>query len=293
MAGDPSAAMYEVLHRLTRFLPASNPWRALAREAIFIALFAVAIAAMEWLSHRDLRRYVSPIFLNDVGYSLFYQGGIYNLLYLPVFAYLQKRLAFADLHVLDRLSLPVGFVAFWLIADFFQYWVHRLHHVSRFLWAFHQVHHAPTRLNFLQSNRNHIVEQMVSNAVMFFPILILGVPRVMWMPFLVFHTILEALQHAELPWRYGPLYRVIVSPMFHNLHHSSVATEYNGNFAKILSMWDFVFGTAVDRDSLPAAYGIEGIEIPERLTAQIIAPFQTLRRRDEAPPASVETAVAP
>jgi sterol desaturase/sphingolipid hydroxylase (fatty acid hydroxylase superfamily) len=289
---NPQAIMLELLHRVTRYFPASDPWRSLTRAAVLIAVFAVGIAALEWLAHRDLGRYRSAVFFNDIAYTLFYQGGIYNLLYLPVFAVLQKKFAFANLHILDALPVPIAFVAFWVIADFGEYWIHRLHHASKYLWAFHSVHHAPTRLTFLMSNRNHLVEQMVSNALMFLPILILGTPRVVWMPFMLFHIVLESLQHAELSWRYGPLYRVIVSPLFHNLHHSTIATEYNGNYAKILSFWDFVFGTAVDRESLPAAYGIDGIQIAERLDAQLLAPFALLRRGVESAPAPAAPAMA-
>ena len=279
----------QTLRQLLRFLPQHDPWRALSREAIVIALFLLVIVALERLNRADLTRYRRREFFNDFVYALFYQGGIYNfLIYVPVFSTLQKRLAFADLHVLTSVPAPVSFILFWLIADFVGYWIHRMQHAVPFLWAFHSVHHAPSRITFLTSNRLHVVEQFVANALMFIPILVLGVPQKVWLPFIVFHTMLEALQHATLSWRYGPLYRVFVSPLFHNLHHSTIATEYNGNYSKILSIWDFVFGTAVDRESLPAAYGIEGIEIPERLSAQLVAPFKILRKRSET--AAVEAA---
>jgi sterol desaturase/sphingolipid hydroxylase (fatty acid hydroxylase superfamily) len=271
-------------------LPQHEPWRALSREAVLICIFATVIVVLEGLSSGDLTRYRSRQFLNDLAYSFFYQGGIYNLLiYVPVFSTLQQRLTWADLHVLSALPPVAAFVAYWLIADFLGYWLHRLQHATPFLWAFHSVHHAPTRITFLTSNRNHLVDQFMANIIMFVPILVLGVPRTIWLPFVVAQTMLEALQHAELSWRYGHLYRVIVSPLFHNLHHSTAASEYNGNYAKILALWDFVFGTAVDRDRLPAAYGIDGIEIPERLTAQFAAPFRLLSRRDEGAVSVAET----
>ena len=271
-----------MLRSLVHLLPQREPWGALAREAVLIVIVAAVIVAFEYFSRSDLRRYRSREFLNDLAYSFFYQGGLYTLLvYAPIFNTLQKRLAFADLHVLTNLPPAAAFVCFWLITDFLGYWLHRMQHTMPFLWAFHSIHHAPARITFLTSNRNHLIDQFIANTIMFIPILILGVPRVIWLPFLVLHTMLEAMQHAELPWRYGALYRVVVSPLFHNLHHSTLATEYNGNYSKILSVWDFVFGTAVDRPRLPAAYGIEGIEIPERLSIQFLAPFRQLLRRDQ------------
>jgi len=271
---------------LHRVLPHDEPWRSLTREALFIAALAVLIITLEWLYGRDIAsRYRSRNFLNDLAWSFFYQGGIYNLLiYAPIFGALQKRLAFTGLHVFSALPPAAGFAAFWLAADFLGYWIHRLQHSTPFLWAFHSIHHTPKRLTFLTSNRNHPIEQLIANLIMFVPILILGVPQTIWIPFLLVHSLLEALQHSALAWKFGPFYRLLVSPMFHNLHHSTKASEYNGNYAKILSVWDFVFGTAVNRDELPAEFGVEGIEVPENLGAQLLWPFRMLwgRKTDVA-----------
>jgi sterol desaturase/sphingolipid hydroxylase (fatty acid hydroxylase superfamily) len=272
----------DLIRRLLFFLPHSEPWRSLTREAVFIAVVAAAVITLEWLHRRDLNRYRTRNFFNDVLYSFFYQGGIYNLfIYIPLFAFLQKRLAFADLHILTALPAVAAFAIYWLITDFLGYWLHRFQHSNRFLWAFHSIHHTQTQMTFLTSNRNHLIDQFIANAIMFVPLLVLGVPKKVWIPFLLVHSAVEALQHAELNWKYGPLYRLIVSPLFHNLHHSTKASEYNGNYSKILSIWDFVFGTAVDREELPPAYGVEGLDVPETVSGQLLAPFRLLARRQQ------------
>ena len=281
------AAFIDSIRALLRHLPQQEPWRSLSREAVFIALVAVVMIALERYYRRDLTRYRSRTFVNDIAYSFFYQGGIYNaLIYVPIFSWAQKHLAVFDLHLLGSLPPAAGFLCFWLAADFLGYWLHRLQHSWSFLWAFHSIHHAPTQITFATSSRNHPVDQLLANCIMFIPILILGVPKTVWIPVLLAHTALEMLQHAALSWKFGPLYHVVVSPLFHNLHHSADPREYNGNYSKILSIWDYVFGTAVERDELPARLGIDGQPIAETVRAQLLTPFLTLakQRRREPPP---------
>jgi len=277
-----------LLHLL---LPSQEPWRSLTREGLFLIVATAVIIAIESAYKRDLGRYRSRGFVNDLAYSFFYQGGIYTLfIYVPVFSALQKQLSMFDLHVLTNLPATWAFLVFWLTTDFLGYWLHRMQHTVPFFWAFHSIHHAPARITFATSSRNHPLDQFMANAILFIPILILGAPKTVWVPMLLVHAALEMLQHTAVPWKFGPLYRVVVSPIFHNLHHSSDPTEYNGNYAKILSIWDFVFGTAVVRDELPARFGIDGMEIPETVSGQLLTPFYTLAGRRASPPAVEEPA---
>lgn len=272
--------LYEWLRGLVHSVPDVGLARPLVREGVVILLCLALVGCLEWLQRRDFGHYRTRSFGNDLLYSFFYQGGVYNLLvYVPLFGALQQHMGFAQLNVLHALPLPVAFVLYWLIADFIGYWLHRLLHTWAPLWAFHSVHHAPKQMTFLTSNRNHIVEQMFFNAVMLLPIVMMGAPKSIWLPMLVLISVGESLQHARLSWRYGPFYRVFVSPMFHNLHHSTKPDEYNGNYGKILSVWDFVFGTGVDRDRLPERYGLIDSPIDERLGTQFLHPFRVLFSR--------------
>ena len=57
----------------------------------------------------------------------------------------------------------------------------------------------------------------------------------------------DMVQHSELPWHYGVLDKVIASPRFHRLHHSTDPRDYNLHYANIFSFWDYVFGTVSAR----------------------------------------------
>ena len=80
-------------------------------------------------------------------------------------------------------------------------------------------------------------------------------------------------------WTFGPLRRLLVSPAFHSMHHSADPREYNGNYGRVLSLWDALFGTFVHADEPARLQGVEGMVVPETLTAQFIHPFRVLAAR--------------
>lgn len=253
--------------------------------AIFGALF-VLIYLLEWRQGADRSRYTSRTFLCDVGYAFFYRGQIYTVFVLSlILGLIEPYLRFLKLDLINYVPAPLAYVSWWITFDFFGYWMHRAQHHSRVLWAFHSVHHAPQELNFLQSYRLHVVEQLIANLVMYVPALLIGMPAQIILPVYMVQVFFESVQHAELNWRYGPLYRVIVSPVFHAFHHSAERRHYDRNFGKVLSVWDFVFGTAVEREPRPARFGIDGYQIPESLVQQFLSPFRYLRKRPASTPA--------
>jgi sterol desaturase/sphingolipid hydroxylase (fatty acid hydroxylase superfamily) len=252
----------------------------------YVAGFLLVIGFLEWRSGTHPRRYLSAHFFNDVAYTIFYRGGFYGTLIAAATVNLiQPRLDFLRVDLLAQLPPVAGFFLYWIIADFLGYWIHRLQHHSRFLWAFHSVHHAPEQMSFLTSFRLHPVEQLVANLIMIGPLLLLGIPTYNWLPLVLLQNAFELVQHAELRWQYGPLYRVVVSPTFHAFHHSTDPAHHDRNFGKILSLWDFVFGTGV-RGQRPTTFGLKSPVIPERLTAQFIEPFRLLKPPPAQPPAA-------
>lgn len=287
MTNDAPALILELVSRL-RLLELG---RATVHSIAFVGLFFLAIAFLEWLGGTHPKRYLSRAFLNDVAYSLFYRAGFYStFIAAAVTNLLAPRLAFMKVELLAQLPLVAAYVLYWIIADLLGYWIHRLQHRSRVLWAFHSVHHAPEQLSFLTSFRLHPIEQLVTNVIMIGPLLVLGIPTVNWLPLVLLQNAFEFAQHAELRWSYGRLYRVVVSPTFHAFHHSTDRAHYDKNFGKVLSVWDFLFGTAVQGER-PTSFGIEGTVIPERLSAQLVAPFRTVLHtwRQPAPPTSPQT----
>lgn len=247
-----------------------------ARVLLFIF---VVVFAIEWLTGGKIRRYWSRNFRTDVLYGLLYTGGIYNtILYAPLMAGLALLVPASPFRLLDHLPGAFGFLAYWLIADFAGYWIHRLYHASNLLWTFHRVHHAQTELTFVTSYRNHIVEQLVSNVIMFVPVMLLGAPVWFWGPVFLLQNLFEGLQHSDVKWRYGFLYPILVSPVFHAIHHSPERARHDSNYGKILSVWDYLFGT-MSVGERPPHYGLANDSMPVSFTGTLIEPFRELWRR--------------
>ena len=240
---------------------------------IFIIVFVV-----EWITGGKIKRYWSRNFRTDVLYGLLYTGGIYNtILYAPLIAVLAFLVPAGHFRLLDHLPALAGFLAYWLITDFAGYWIHRLYHSSDLLWTFHKVHHAQTELTFVTSFRNHVVEQVVSNIIMFVPAMLLGVPVWYWGPVFLMQNLFEGLQHSDIKWRYGFFYPIVVSPVFHAIHHSPERTRHDSNYGKILSIWDYQFGTMSVGDR-PPRYGLAGDSMPLSFTGTLVEPFRELWR---------------
>lgn len=240
------------------------------------AICAAVIVAAELLSGREMGVYRSRNALNDLAYTVFYKCSIYGLLATPIFAFLASRLDFLRFGLLSALPAVVSLPIAWIVADLLHYWVHRLQHAARPLWAFHSVHHTQTRLTFLTANRIHAVEQIIVGVITIVPAFVLGLPQKLWLPLLFVQLFCETAQHARLTWSFGPLHRVLVSPAFHAVHHSADDREHNGNYGRIFSAWDALFGTFVRSGRTTRDYGVAGMDVPETLTAQSLHPFRYL-----------------
>jgi sterol desaturase/sphingolipid hydroxylase (fatty acid hydroxylase superfamily) len=245
---------------------------------VFSAVFII-IFFLEMVTGGNLRRYLTRNFRTDMTYGFFYYGGIYNLLiYGPIAAGLTLIVPVWDFRLLSYVPGPVGFVIYWLLADAAGYWIHRWYHQNPILWEFHKVHHAQTELTFVTSFRNHAVEQIVSNAVLFVPLMVLGLPLWYWAPVAFVQFVFEGLQHSDLKWRYGWLYALLVSPVFHAIHHSPERSRHDSNYGKILSIWDYLFGT-ISVGERPARYGLPDVNMPVSFFGTMAAPFLSLWRK--------------
>jgi sterol desaturase/sphingolipid hydroxylase (fatty acid hydroxylase superfamily) len=154
------------------------------------------------------------------------------------------------------LWLPVRVVAFYLLADFGSYWMHRLMH-TRHVWRVHRWHHSPTRLYWLSGVRSTIPQQILFNlpVVVVAPIL-MGMPYWLFLAMMVETVVRNDWMHMNVSWRSNWLERVFVTPRYHHIHHSADAALHDGNYGSLFTIWDRLFGTYIDPDATQAkAFG--------------------------------------
>jgi sterol desaturase/sphingolipid hydroxylase (fatty acid hydroxylase superfamily) len=271
------------LKELIAFLARHRSIRELViSTATALAIYLVCTLLILLAERRGERGFVvyrSRNALNDLAYAVFYKCSIYNVLVFPLFAFVVPRVQFLRRAPLANLPKPAAVILCWIVFDFLIYWLHRMQHAVGPLWAFHSVHHTQTELTFLSANRIHFVEQLYAGLLMMIPALLLGVPQPLWFPLLAAQIFSEAMQHARLNWTFGRIGRLIVSPAFHAVHHSTDEREYNGNYGLIFSIWDAAFGTFVVAEAPVRRFGVEGMEVRESLAAQFLHPFRLLLSR--------------
>ena len=170
--------------------------------------------------------------------------------------------------------LIVQFVEIVVVADLAEYAIHRLFHTVPFLWRFHAVHHSSEVMDWLAGSRMHLVDILVTRALTFVPLYVLGFAPPAVYAYLVFVSFHAVFIHANVRFRFGRLAHVLATPQFHHWHHAAGAAAVDKNFAVHLPVIDRLLGTYyMPPGRWPAAYGIEGSPVPRRYLPQLLYPF--------------------
>ncbi len=145
---------------------------------------------------------------------------------------------------------PIIQGAIWfLVLDLCHYLAHLAMHKIPGLWRFHKLHHAATEFTILTGNRVAISEMVFNQLVVLIGVkILLGLPRPeVFFVVLLVRRVIDMLQHSDLPWHFGPLELIIVSPRFHRMHHSNHKADYDSNYGNIFTFWDYAFHTVAHR----------------------------------------------
>ena len=141
-----------------------------------------------------------------------------------------------------------------VILDFGEYWRHRFQHTFRWWYALHSVHHAQRQMTFWTDDRNHLLDDAIAAVWFGVVALLIGVPPVQFVLIVMLRQLAESLSHANVRLDFGRVgERLMVSPRFHRIHHGELSAGEDGrNYAVLLPVWDWMFGTAdFDRRSYP------------------------------------------
>ncbi|GFE64522.1 sterol desaturase family protein [Litoreibacter roseus] len=146
-----------------------------------------------------------------------------------------------------------------LAADFTYYWMHRIEHERRVLWASHSVHHSSQDYNLTVGFRLSWVEGFFE-WMFLIPMILIG-----FNPFQAIISIVLIAQyqhwiHTEHVSKLGWLDEVFNTPSVHRVHHGSNGKYLDKNFGGVLMLWDKLFGT-FQREENAVIYGLtENIE---------------------------------
>jgi sterol desaturase/sphingolipid hydroxylase (fatty acid hydroxylase superfamily) len=176
-----------------------------------------------------------------------------------------EKTAFASLgfvallpfYYLTPLSIPMSvwtWVLALLAADFTYYWMHRLEHEHRILWASHSVHHSSNDYNFTVGFRLSLVEGFFEWAFLI-PMILIGFSPFQAIVGLVLVAQYQHWVHTERVTKLGWLDEVFNTPSVHRVHHGSNCQYLDKNYGGILMIWDKIFGTFA-REEEKVIYGL-------------------------------------
>ena len=203
----------------------------------------------------------------DVIYTLIHRLGLFKLVMFFTLDYAFEQglgsLRAMGLHTLHLDGLwpgatdlaLVSFLMYLVVFDFVHYWIHRAQHQSDTWWALHSLHHAQRQMTQWTDNRNHLLDDIVTNLILSAVAVLIGVGPGQFVALVAIGQLSENFQHANVRVWFGRLgERLWVSPRFHRRHHSigiGHETQSEGrvvlggcNFGVLLPWWDVLFGTA-------------------------------------------------
>jgi len=151
--------------------------------------------------------------------------------------------------LLGRIPLqsPLRLAAAFLLLDYTLWVWHWLNHRVAFFWRFHRVHHVDRDMDASTGVRFHFGELGLSAGYRALQIVVIGAEPLavaIWQTVLL-ASILFHHSNTRLPVALERvLVRFLVTPRMHGIHHSDVRAEADSNWSSILSVWDYLHGTA-------------------------------------------------
>lgn len=233
---------------------------------IQIFLIAVILRVWERFSPAEIQERFAKNSKADIFYTLFHRLGIFHgLIFITLSGFFFQidsvlhDFRFGRLNVESWwppvTSIPlVSFCIYFILLDFVEYLYHRSSHVFNWWWKLHALHHSQTVMTAWSDDRNHIVDDIMHAFVFSFFALLFGVSPAQFIVLVVLSQLIQSWQHANLKIDLGPFKYVLISPMYHRLHHAvGYGHEAKGkpgvlggcNFGVLFPWWDMIFNTAI------------------------------------------------
>ena len=233
---------------------------------VALVLFAFRLVVLTVLEKRNPAHIVAyrEVLPKDILVTFVIGFGVF-----PISNFLNRWIAYEPElpSLVMELPLAVRIVLYLLIGDLGHYWVHRLMHTRHF-WRTHKWHHAPTYMYWLAGVRASVTQQTLVNL----PYIAAGAflafsPWWIFWAIVLKNTAQNDFMHFNRWWGNRWLEWFIVTPRYHHIHHSDNPDHYRSNLAALFPIWDHLFGTYVDPETVqkPLTFGIGESVPPIRL----------------------------
>jgi sterol desaturase/sphingolipid hydroxylase (fatty acid hydroxylase superfamily) len=163
-----------------------------------------------------------------------------------------------NINVLHIIHNPIlQSIIYIVVLDFLGYWAHRVLHRIDFLWEIHKLHHSASSMNIMTANRRHPLETGFRWVFFALPLALIGAPIETFIVATLFSIVSGQVHHLNANWSFGIIGKyLLVSPMYHKIHHSIEDHHFDKNFAIRFCIWDRVFGTYCAPEIQPITIGL-------------------------------------
>ena len=255
---------------------------------IQIFLIIVVLRTWERIAPAEKQERFAKATRADVLYTLFHRLGIFHgLVFIALSGFFFGVDSILHDFRFDRLnveswwpsvtSIPaISFLIYLVLLDFVDYLYHRASHVFNWWWQLHALHHSQTVMTAWSDNRNHILDDIMRAVVMSFVALMFGVSPGQFILLIALSEFLQSWQHANIKTHLGPAKYLLVSPMFHRMHHAvGYGHEAKGkpgvlggcNFGVLFPWWDMLFRTAIfPKEVYPT--GVRNLTVSQNILTQ-------------------------
>ena len=138
------------------------------------------------------------------------------------------------------INSPFTWIFAFFLYDFLYYWMHRLHHEYKFLWATHVVHHHGEEFN-LSTALRQTSTGFLWKWIFFVPILLVGIPSPVFVAVGGLNLIYQFWVHTEHIGKLGWYERYFITPSNHRIHHAKNPEYVDKNYGGVFILWDRFF----------------------------------------------------
>ena len=162
-----------------------------------------------------------------------------------VFVYVGANLNLKLLPLDNPLTWIVGF----LLYDLSYYWMHRMHHEIKILWATHSVHHHGEEYN-LSTALRQTSTGWLWKWVFYLPMIMVGVPGEVFVTVAGINLVYQFWVHTKHIGHLGFLEKIFITPMNHGVHHAKNEEYIDANYGGVFIIWDRMFRDTIHTKKL-------------------------------------------
>jgi len=274
----PTNEISQLLESVSAGLGSLFGWYSSNAKVIFASFILTAILgekAFHWKRRKDLHiRSTFTSLMSGAGF-LVAKTIFEKLLFVALAFAIYDNFRLFDL----PLDSPLVWIGVLFFRDFIYYWVHRVEHTTRFLWASHLIHHSPRNIDMSSAVRIPWMEAMYKPWFS------------LWMPLIGFHPLakialdvlvagIQQLHHTKaFPGRRDGTYplfaRIFVTPSTHRVHHGYNPEYIDKNFGAVFIFWDKLFGTYAP-EVAEVKFGVGELDAVNKPTDALVGGYRRL-----------------